>query len=379
MIAIFRWICVGLIIVSGAGLLYLSGQTLKTKLAWANKIRGHERRLSDLDTEVETLKLGEVANRKRVYSPGDPELNPIESSKSGAIGLRLTTAAADWWTRHRGRRWEATPTTVDAATGAAKVTITAPNPHQIGDKAFLYIFDARDKAEGGKYLGEFRVTAVMQDDMTNSIDVVPTDPLSAEELRTLTQNGGAAAVWHIYDKLPIDRYETFANAEDAINTLLPDSVKSQYLRHGQPAETTDPKENVDDGTNTYRRPLYDFMAIYRDLRAKLPVLRDKLLARTNDAASIEAALKLLIDPPPPAEATSGRIVERAKEITKLDAELVLAKADADKVAAELKKLETEVAAARAAVDEVAKQNKQLAAEIIKMQRDASARATAGTR
>ena len=286
------------------------------------------------------------------------------------IGLRLVTEAASWWARQQGRRWNGTPTRFDPATGAATISIEEPRPHDIGDKSFLYIFDARDVAVGGKYLGEFRVTAVTKDDNTNTIDVVITDPLSAAELDTLTKSSGAGMIWQLYDRLPVDRYTTFAHSEEAINTLLPASVRNEYLRHGQDKTADDPIERI--VGEKYHRPLYDFMALFRDLRAQRPILTDRLLARTNDAASLEAALLLLTDP------EKGRVAERMKEIAKLEQDLTVAKADNEKVTQARMAIEAEVKALREETAALVIKNKEIAAEIAALERQLLSRVTSAT-
>lgn len=383
MISMIRWALIASLIVLGLTLLYLSAFTMKTKIAWAKKVKYHETRLETLETELQTLKLGTVENRLRHFSPFDPELNPISNDKAPQLGLRLVSDGVNYWARHRGRRWVGQTTKLDPATGAATVTIEEPRPHDISatvaDKEvisyqFLYVFDGREGGTAG-YLGEFRVTGVKKDDTTNTIDVVPNDTLSPAELDKLVRNSGAAVTWHLFERLPVDSYATFANSEDTINTLLPASVRNEYLRHGQDAQPTDRQEHTIqiDGVSKYNRPLYDFMAIFRDLRARRPIINDKVLARTNDKNAMETALKQLVDPPPPAEPTSGRIVDRAKEIAKLEDELKMATQEAMAVANAVTALQADVAAAKAAVDELLAKNKALAKEIVKSQLDAQAR------
>ncbi len=397
MIGMIRWAFIAALIVLGLTLLYLSAFTMKTKMAWAKKVQYHENRLVALNAELENLKLGAPENRIRSFSPLDPELNPVVFDKAPTIGLRLVSTATQWWIKQRGRRWVGQTTKLDPATGAATISIEEPRPHDISamvaDKEvisyqFLYAFDGREGGSAG-YLGEFRVTGVKKDDTTNTIDVVPNDTLSPDELKKLVNNSGASVAWHLYERLPVDHYATFANAEEAVNALMPAtkvsaSVRKEYLEHGRDAVDTDRPENIVeiDGVKKYYRPLYDFMAIFRDLRAKRPLINDKVLARTNDAEAMKAALKQLVEPPPPAEPVTGRIVDRAMEIAKLEKELETAQADAKQVADAVMALETDVAAARVAIDELLVKNKELAKEIVKNQLDAVSRAptvTAGAK
>ncbi|MBL8830734.1 MAG: hypothetical protein JNM18_27415 [Planctomycetaceae bacterium] len=392
MISMIRWALIASLIVLGLALLYLSAFTMKTKIAWAKKVKYHETRLETLESEVQSLKLGAVENRLRHFSPYDPELNPISNDKAPQIGLRLVTDGVNYWARQRGRRWVGQTTKLDPATGGATISIEEPRPHDISatvaDKEvisyqFLYAFDGREGGAAG-YLGEFRVTGVKKDDTTNTIDVVPNDTLSADELKKLVANSGAAAPWHLFERLPVDSYATFANSEDTINTLLPATVRNEYLRHGQDAQPTDPPEHkvTIDGVEKYNRPLYDFMAIFRDLRARRPIINDKVLARTNDAEAMKTALRQLVGPlpgDPPVDPASpeanlkGRLVERALEITKLEKELADAMAEAMVVANAVTVLEADVATARAAVDELLAKNKALAKEIVKSQLDIQSR------
>lgn len=388
MIGMIRWAFIAFLIVLGLGLTYLSAYTMKTKMAWTQKLKQYEANLQKAQDDLLALQQGTPDNRLRIYSPTDPELNPVAPDKAPEIGLRLVTDAASWWVRQRGRRWVGNTTKLDPATGAATIAITEPTPHDISATVaekevisyqYLYAFDGREGGTAG-YLGEFRVTAVAKDGANNSIDVVPNDTLTPQELDKLVKNSGANAAWFLFERLPTDHHVTFANSPDAINTLLPPSVRQEYLDHGRDALETDKAENLLEvgGKKVYFRPLYDFMAIFRDLRARRPVISDKVLARTNDAEAMKAALKALVDPPPPEPAVSGRIVDRMKEIAALEKELADAQLDAKNVADAVALLQEEVAKSREALDKVFNENRQLAAEIVKQQQQAMSRITSAT-
>ena len=76
----------------------------------------------------------------------------------------------------RGRVWKnCVPQRVDPAIGLSVVAVEFPDPHRIQDKSIIYVFE---EGEAGRYLGEFKVEAVAEKQVT----LTPTMKLSPRQL-----------------------------------------------------------------------------------------------------------------------------------------------------------------------------------------------------
>ncbi len=89
-----------------------------------------------------------------------------------------------------------------AGTVTVKVSIDQPNPSGIANKSILYAFEEAPTAEKGRYLGEFKVTAVGDKQVT----LEPASKLLPVDLEKLAS---AKRPWNLYDSLPHDNHAIF--------------------------------------------------------------------------------------------------------------------------------------------------------------------------
>ena len=85
-------------------------------------------------------------------------------------------------------------------TVSIKVTVDQPSPSGIANKNILYAFEDV-AAPQGRYLGEFKVTAVADKQIT----LEPAFKLTPDDLKKLAE---AKKPWNLYDSLPHDSHET---------------------------------------------------------------------------------------------------------------------------------------------------------------------------
>lgn len=155
----------------------------------------------------------------------------------------------------RGRVWrECRPTTVapDSVTiSTAPASLpegVAAAPNKIEEKLILYAFKEINSPEGikvpGIFLGSFRVTAATPDTVT----MAPLIPFDGQQQQHLNDR---EATWALYELMPIDDYEAFADlTDDQIKALFPpelvaapqpraEAMVNRYLRTGKAANEND--------------------------------------------------------------------------------------------------------------------------------------------
>lgn len=262
-------VLVGLLFVAGLVFFYSAARTLQTHQSWRQRA---DRLENDLKT---TLEQNERLVDGDQQSPGIREL-----------GVALHGIVVD-----RGRVWYGvTPGEIDDA-GATSVTITAPVPHGITGNSILYVFQQstlEPEERHGTYLGAFKVAGVTeadpkQDNQAGEVALVPVRPLPPEALERLKASAGP---WALYEMLPRDRYDVFADVDEAgLEAILPASTVKEYLKQGKPAEATDPPERVDAEGNYVRQPR-DYAVLFRELDRQMTLLRDRIASSESALASL---------------------------------------------------------------------------------------------
>lgn len=263
----------------------------------------------------------------------------------------------------RGRVWyEANPGDVDAATGATSVDIrmvnakNEPVPHQIQGGGIVHIFDAAAKADGGLYLGQFKVTGLEGE---TKIALAPMRPLRPEEIKRLQDSrakANASWTWVLYEVMPGDRNDLFAKlTDDELKALIPAETVEEYIKDGEAAGPNDPAERVKDGK--YDRALRDYEVLFREYDRKMSVLGDRVAAAEDDNKAMAEAV-----------ADAQKHVEFEKQlIEQLKVELAQLQRERDAVVAHRQKLEEGLAGTRAKIAQLFDENKKMAAELAKMQ------------
>ena len=145
--SIWNKVLVGLILVASLGFFYLAMRALKTHQYWRTLAAAAEAKIDTLKQENQELRDGKGEGES--YEPGIEQLR-----------IQLHKMLID-----RGRVWYNCEPEPNPQTGQVAVTTDLPDPHGIGDKTILYVFeeaevDSSNPAESRQYIGEFRVTGV---------------------------------------------------------------------------------------------------------------------------------------------------------------------------------------------------------------------------
>ena len=335
--SIWNKILIGFIFIGSAAFFYMAARTLKTHEEWRTSVRRHEEKVAAVETEnVELVGGGE--------------------GEEAGLGIKRTRLALHKLMIDRGRVWyNCEPQKVDAATGALSLATDLPDPHQITEKAVLALFEENDVGDGGRFLGQFRVTEVAE----KQLALEPTMKMTPRALERLSKSGGP---WTLYDIIPVDNHTAFAELdEEERRAILPEESVAEYLKDGQPAEADDPPERLAKDGKTYVRRLRDYEVLFREYHRQRSITVDLVEATTRDKQYIEAAL---------ADAKEQEQF-RQKEIAALKTDLAKISRERDAVAAHHKILKEKLAAVNASVELAMKTNSAMAGEIAKIQLEAS--------
>lgn len=321
--SLWNKILIGLIAVASIAFLYFAMRTLSTVNAWRT---AHNTLVKKIEQEEQkTLELtGKLGGATRGILQAKRELHEV------LVG--------------RGRVWRnVAPGAIDP-TGAVSVSVEDPQPHQIAENLVLYVFDDRPIAEGGRYLGEFKVAQVAE----KQVALTPAWQLTPAELKTLQ---GATGPWALYDVMPPDSHKVFADLnEEDLKGLFPGDQGKAYLKDGKPAEANDPPELVQGGN--YVRPLNDYAVLFRNYLRLRSQYVDLIEAAKKDKQYIENALA----------DTKQDEQFRRQEIEDLKVQLVKSTAERDAVKAFRESLDTALADTRELIAQLAADNQRLAAQ-----------------
>jgi hypothetical protein len=276
----------------------------------------------------------------------------------------------------------------DPKTGSVKATITAPTPAGIKASTVVFLFEEGDpqppgpkgEPRGPQYLGEFNVSqaAGQQVTLTPTQAMQPTDV----EFRRLAASKGP---WTMYETMPPDRYETFADLkEEQLKALLPKRTVNEFLRNGKEATADDPpsrKVGIDengqplppDQMSKATKVLYQ-----RRLRDYATELDELARRRVATLADIDA-VKTDIDELDASQEVAKKLQEfRTAERQKLTTELAGVTKEREAVEKHLAQVQQLLAKARQLLADTLKQNHQLAAELAARQLGAHPAAAPGT-
>ena len=285
--------------------------------------------------------------------------------------LRLASRAS-------GRVWRnAQPVgPLDPQTGQVSVGVEFPQPLGIAQGGVLFVFEqgpanSNSPPEGRQYLGEFRVVAANGQQIT-------LESVHALDQRQGTRLLGSQGPWSLYEQMPGDRHDLFAEyTDEQLRQLLPANSVDEYLRDGTPW-TVDDGEWVKEGRNekgeivgpddwddstkfVYRRQLRDYAFLFNDLAKERIEMQAKKQALTQDNQSLAATL-----------ASAKKLgAYRTDEQQKLKSDLEGVKADRQAIETHLANLQRQVELGTALLNKTLAANIQLANRLASMQQAAA--------
>jgi hypothetical protein len=320
---IYQTVLVVFIFIGAMVFFYFGARTLATHKNWRNQYNRSRDQVAQLEAQLVPLEGG--VDKQGVGVEGDiPRLKhqlalainargggvyysvKAESQQNGVLQLRLSppgtlppppkplpgaapadgTASADGTTPADGETpaaeaapAEAPPAEAPADAAAPPADGTAAPPadgaapaeppkfaHALVPNTVLFVFDQKSVADGGRYLGEFKVVEATADNP--SIKIEPNLPLTETQLKRLETAIPGTVV--LYTTMPPDNAVVFAKlAPAARQALLPPSVVEEYAKAD--------------------RTLRDYHAFFHENYVQRGLLSDAIAQTKSNLQRIEAA------------------------------------------------------------------------------------------
>lgn len=367
--SIWNKVLVGLICVAAIGFWYLAMRTLKTHQYWRELARKHQERIDQLKAENATLADG-------------------NANDANQLGIRQYRQMIHQLVVDRGRVWtNCEPRGFNAQTGQGTIVTDQPNPNGLAPKSIIHVFEEKEASaggSGGRYLGEFEVEAVAD----NQLQVRPTQKLDPARLQRIAQ---ASKPWILYEKMPSDSHTWTAGlSEDELRQMLPASSLASYLHDGKPASWEDVAQWKAEGSivddngkpltdadgkplpgakGTFVRQLHDYGSIFRRRFAEKALLADRFEWYQRDIRYLQESL---------AEAKE-QVAMRQQEIASAKQELQAVVRERDAVKAQEVALQKRIEAITGLVRQLLAENRRIADQIAQVQFDVARRIDAKTR
>jgi hypothetical protein len=223
--------------------------------------------------------------------------------------------------------------------GTTELTIEEPAPHGLSENSIVYAFESQPAKEGGRFLGEFKVTKAAPDQPT--ITVAPTIELDADQMAAL---GKARPEWTLYQKMPSDENEVF--------TLLTDDQAESLLL-----------DDMVDFRKGDREPesFHDYVFLYHQHALQRKLIEQQMV-------EMQDRIRRLIESE---ERNQGKIKYRQGEIVELKEDLAGFETERSTVANFLQQLQAKDAALSKTVTQLRQDNASMAAEIKALQTKAA--------
>jgi len=308
----------------------------------------------------------------------------IEEKTPGTDRTRFEVSCL---TQERGRAWySCTPQA--GADGAVRVVVSETEAHGITLNSEIFVFeewpltrDGDGVASGGRYLGEFVVTAVDEENQV-WIDLKPVMKPTAEEQKLIDAsvagtvpwiNDAGTVTWALYARMPLDDHEIFVEMSDEdLAILMPTDTLSEYTHDGDEAAQTDLDQWAVEGKiekGKYVRALRDYRARFKYYHQQRPILIDKMETAIRDAAFAVAAQ---------VEAEKERDFRRA-EVAMLKQRLTKYERERDAAKAHLDMLKVAADNLQKSVDQISLANRATSARIAQTQKTLAEQIEARTR
>ena len=227
--------------------------------------------------------------------------------------------------------------------GVAQLTLKAPE-HGLVPNTVLFAFDGTAPAEGGRYLGEFKVVTAAEGNP--SVQISPNLPLTEGQAQRFANAKGPLT---LYATMPIDNPARFAELDDATRqSLLPKESLAEYAK--------------------LDRKLRDYEQFFHENYVQVSLLNDAISKLNSNIQRTEAATT----------ETRREIAYREGEKTNLQADLEKFRYEAQAIAAYQKSLEDLYAKVRQSLKNTYQENRKLAAALTVAQLQAAEAINAGT-
>lgn len=225
-----------LVLLASCGFLTLASIRGQRERAWTTMVRQWETKL----LEVRDVKRADPQGSSGLADLGSRSLDALQNYPIPELEMKQKewSRALDRVNLWRGRFWSgvtfAPPKVAkdelvkerDQSIEPGKIAISAPASPSVSEGSELYVFDAKPVAEGGRFIGGFRVTQVtpVGDPVSSTeLSILPLGRIDATDLARWTAPHDAVVA---YENLPFDRWVAFhRTGRDADATVIPEPKK----------------------------------------------------------------------------------------------------------------------------------------------------------
>jgi hypothetical protein len=312
---VYQVVLVVFVLLGGVVFFYLGARTLATHKSWGEKVALLEKQIQE--EEQKRLELvGGDQNLTGQFQPGvipklQRELEVLVSDRGGALYDVPVESVKD---------------------GTAQLTFKGPD-HGLVPNSVVFVFDQVAPAEGGRYLGEFKVVTAAEN--SPAVQIAPNLPLTAAQAKRLATSKGP---WTLYSTMPIDDAELFAGMDEATRGALV------------------PKESLAEYANKERK-LRDYETFFRENYVQRSLINDAIEKTTSNVQRTEAAV----------EETKREIAYRTTEKGSLQADLEKFQLESREIATYRKTLEGMLTSVRGKLKATYLENRAKAAELTNWQ------------
>lgn len=249
---IYQVVLVVFVFLGSVAFFYLAARTLATHNAWRTVVNRETAELQRLEEETRVLREGGPVDQDGVANPkGVEQLNRDLQTLTLDRGGALFDVQLD-----------------EVKDGTVQLTLGSPD-HGLVPGTVVFAFSQKPLSEGGRYLGEFKVTSVGEGEEATKVQLTTNLPLSEPQSQRLAAAAGPLA---LYMMMPIDDAKLFASMDDDTRqSLLPADSVSDYAKAD--------------------RALHDYEQMFHENYVQQSILKDTIetlkgnIARTEGATS----------------------------------------------------------------------------------------------
>jgi hypothetical protein len=246
---IYQAVLVAFVFLGIVAFFYLGARTLATHKAWGELVKQKQQDLQGLEQQTKQILEtgGPDANGKQVNSVRQmrKELGKLATDRGGVLTDGEIAGVKD---------------------GTVQLKLKSPD-HGLQANSVVFAFDQTPFEQGGRYAGEFKVTAVTEG--SPEIQLTPNLPLTEAQTQRLA---AAKGPWTLYVTMPIDDAAVFAGLDDPTRAaLLPPASLNEFAKAD--------------------RRLYDYETFFHDSYVQRALLADAIAKTSSNLARTEAATK----------------------------------------------------------------------------------------
>jgi hypothetical protein len=206
---VYQVVLLVFVFLGGVAFFYLGARTLATHRAWGTLVNNQKAEIERIETQTKELREGGPADAEGVRTPkGIRQLQQDWQKLTFDRGGVIYDAAVD-----------------GVKDGVVQLTLKSAD-HGLTVGTVAYAFGQGAIAEGGRYLGEFKVSLVGED--ATKVQITPNLPLTEEQAKRLA---GAKGPLALYMRMPIDDAAMYAALDEPTRQkLLPAASLAEFAK-----------------------------------------------------------------------------------------------------------------------------------------------------